>query len=525
MSGVFETSLRSASVSDVDDRRRSLHRGCCGRTHGHGVVKERPSIQHPKAGRSCSHEGVSRGGYESSDEATSVATCPTPDLIMARAAAGRSQSSDVGHPGSPLVKPRSHSSSAASVAQRLYTSTTVSNSAKKTRASRAASDGRAMATEAARAGLSQGNSVGSLKKGGKPRPSMHHEGDSGHFSSAEDGSEPQAGGGSHRTRIQFVLQHDQAPPEQRRRTLITGASDDELPAIDVLRRRQRRERREQLQRRYSPRSLSGGNAASTTIGTPRVGPVRVSSPSPTKGKRMVGRGRRSSEEDPYLSEDGGASSTSPPTTPSPMPPRSTSGRLFKPFAATASSYQQPTSGSAAAAARRAASAGQRRSGPISYAFGSSVSRFHNPLNKTFSDASSVSADDPPSSPRSLSSGGSLHRRSAKQRAGVEEAWLRFKEDVDAAMTRKPGGSGGLYKDLSDMMHTKMEMLDDLEVGQDSGHRFTIPKKGRQRPLDILLQCARGQKALLASEINLGQIEKIVRETRSLSFHFLSLATI
>ena len=39
--------------------------------------------------------------------------------------------------------------------------------------------------------------------------------------------------------------------------------------------------------------------------------------------------------------------------------------------------------------------------------------------------------------------------------------MQFKEDVESAMQRKP--NHGFYKNLSDMMHTKMEMLSD-EVG-------------------------------------------------------------
>ena len=45
---------------------------------------------------------------------------------------------------------------------------------------------------------------------------------------------------------------------------------------------------------------------------------------------------------------------------------------------------------------------------------------------------------------------------------VAEAWLRFKDDIDNAMELKKPNSG-FYKNLSDMMHTKMKMLDQVET--------------------------------------------------------------
>ena len=44
---------------------------------------------------------------------------------------------------------------------------------------------------------------------------------------------------------------------------------------------------------------------------------------------------------------------------------------------------------------------------------------------------------------------------------VAEAWLRFKDDIDNAMELKKPNSG-FYKNLSDMMHTKMKMLDQVQ---------------------------------------------------------------
>ena len=45
---------------------------------------------------------------------------------------------------------------------------------------------------------------------------------------------------------------------------------------------------------------------------------------------------------------------------------------------------------------------------------------------------------------------------------VAEAWLRFKDDIDNAMELKKPNSG-FYKNLSDMMHTKMKMLDQVQT--------------------------------------------------------------
>ena len=45
---------------------------------------------------------------------------------------------------------------------------------------------------------------------------------------------------------------------------------------------------------------------------------------------------------------------------------------------------------------------------------------------------------------------------------VAEAWLRFKDDIEDAMELKKPNSG-FYKNLSDMMHTKMKMLDQVEI--------------------------------------------------------------
>jgi hypothetical protein len=41
-----------------------------------------------------------------------------------------------------------------------------------------------------------------------------------------------------------------------------------------------------------------------------------------------------------------------------------------------------------------------------------------------------------------------------------ESWLKFKDDVDNALQKKPN-QAGFYKNLSDMMHNKMEMLQQV----------------------------------------------------------------
>ena len=45
-----------------------------------------------------------------------------------------------------------------------------------------------------------------------------------------------------------------------------------------------------------------------------------------------------------------------------------------------------------------------------------------------------------------------------------ESWMKFKDDVESALQKKPN-QAGFYKNLADMMHNKMEMLD--QVGKSS----------------------------------------------------------
>ena len=49
------------------------------------------------------------------------------------------------------------------------------------------------------------------------------------------------------------------------------------------------------------------------------------------------------------------------------------------------------------------------------------------------------------------------------KSSVTKAWLQFQEDIEAAMLRKPGGGSGLYKNLTDLMHHRMDQLDQVRV--------------------------------------------------------------
>ncbi len=64
--GPFETSLRGGGASPAADR-RTLHRGCCGQLHGHGVRKNSREKPHSAARRSCSHD---LAAVASSDESS-----------------------------------------------------------------------------------------------------------------------------------------------------------------------------------------------------------------------------------------------------------------------------------------------------------------------------------------------------------------------------------------------------------------------------------------------------------------------
>ena len=60
--------------------------------------------------------------------------------------------------------------------------------------------------------------------------------------------------------------------------------------------------------------------------------------------------------------------------------------------------------------------------------------------------------------RTMSDPKSYQRQHSREKAEIAKAWLKFKEDIESAMQKKP--NSGYYKNLADMMTTKMEMLSD-----------------------------------------------------------------
>lgn len=216
-----------------------------------------------------------------------------------------------------------------------------------------------------------------------------------------------------------------------KQNLIHGTSDDEL-SIEELRRKQRQERRDYLmQRRESP------------------SPVKRNSLDSTEGGGQK-RGRRSSDE-------ASDSSYSPPA--SPMIFRSSSSHHKN---------QGFKNGSPGAKPRAKSS-----SNSCAYAFGSSTKRFADdknnflggkkfhppPLNKSGSDGvekkiGELNLNRTFSDPHGRPYG----RQNSREKQEIAKAWLKFKEDIEAAMQKKP--NSGYYKDLADMMTTKMELLND-----------------------------------------------------------------
>ncbi len=445
--------------------------------------------------RSCSHDLSTMEEDSSGDDESSLATCPTPDLLMSgrssrvriAAPVARSQSSDGGksssNGGGACVSNGRRSNSAAVVAERLYSSPTKATTAK-LRAERTHSDGRAMSRIVNQHHRPLG-SMGSLPR--KPRNmTAEHlmvDHDSGHFSSDTEGHASLVG--RHRSvpncRVGFVP--DLPASEARKRSLITGASDEDMEDHQdaMARARQRRERslrrREQQQQR---RHWSNPNQE-LKVG-PVVGPRRVMSPSPVKKRPHLyaDRGRRSSDELCYSEE---SSTTSPPATPTPRPSSSASGRNSSNWSHTLPSPARRTTSSNASKITAAAKSN------ANYAFGSSVGRFDNaskkhPLNKSSSDGvneESVHGIVSRTASNSTSSSGHQHKKVTKKES-VEKAWLRFKDEVDEAMRRKPGEGQGFYKNLSDMMHTKMEMLgksDEVGFGIFKLHKGVSPLRGKQ----------------------------------------------
>lgn len=498
--GAFEASLRGRDSPSVD-RKMHLHKGCSGHLHGHGVEKERSVRDIPAVTRRAHSQDTS-----SSDES---------DLhLLGRkrqtpAICARSQSSDCHLNGAASCNSTAvagHTvakrSSSAVVAQRLYSSPTKATTAK-LRAERAVSDSRKMTAEMKRltdkAGLlsasmsgaagasssSTSNLAGARSRWASRLQDEANEADSGHFSSSD--TEAAGLGGA---RMHFVRSMMTPTPEERKKNVIHGVSDDEFSMLE-LRKRQRKERRDYVHGRSPKGSPSGG-----------PGPRRESpSPGPKRYHHPGDRGRRSSDE---LS----STSASPPTTPV---PRSASSR---PSSREGFHYgtvpgRRSTSFGTTPVSKKA----------VSYAFGSSVKRFPSskklnlelspsllgrenrlalhgrhrsaPLHavrsatgyasdaechvmqRNLSLGRTMSSDQPPSRNGGGSGGGSGGGKSARerQRDVVTKAWLQFKDDVENALLRKPNHTG-MYKNLTDMMHTKMEMLNDestTEVGRTAMH--------------------------------------------------------
>ena len=482
--GAFEASLRGRDSPSVD--RKHLHKGCSGHLHGHGVKKER-SVRDIPAVTRHTHQDTS-----SSDES---------DLhLIARkrqipAICARSQSSDCHINNNAVVAGHTVAkrSSSAVVAQRLYSSPTKATTAK-VRAERAVSDSRKMTAEMRRltekAGLlsafasaaagasssSTSNLASARGRWGNRLQDEANDPDSGHFSSSDT-----EGAGLGGARMHFVRSMMTPTPEERKKNVIHGVSDDEFSMLE-LRKRQRKERRDYVHGRSPKGSPCGGPGSRKE--SPSPGPKRY----PPHGDR----GRRSSDE---LS----STSASPPTTPT---PRSASSRP-----SSREGFHYGT-----VPGRRSGSFGTTpvSKKAISYAFGSSVKRFPSskrlnlelpsallggrenklaphgrhrsaPLhavrsvnNGYASDAEchvqqrNLSLGRTISDPHCRNGGGGSNGKSAKdrQRDVVTKAWLQFKDDVENALLKKPNHTG-LYKDLTDMMHTKMEMLNDeaTEVGR------------------------------------------------------------
>ena len=320
----------------------------------------------------------------------------------------RSQSSEYTRLLTPVTR-RSTSASNSAVAQRLFTSPTKAVTAKY-RAERTASDGVKMA--AAMKAI-KGYNSNSLPRRGRANKSA--EEDSGNFSSSEENTDGR-----------FV---DLVTPTPVKQNLIHGTSDDEL-SIQELRRKQRQQRRDYLHLKNSGQSGS-----------------RRQSPSPVKRDLQCNesRGRKSSD-------DASDSSYSPPASPLMTFRSSSSNKIWQ--RSPANLGFKP----------RARSSGVSTNS-CAYAFGSSTKRFvddtakklPSPLHKSSSDgvqnglkAAELALRRTYSDPRQ------------REKQEITKAWLKFKEDIEAAMQKKPN-TGGYYKNLADMMTTKMEMLAD-EVG-------------------------------------------------------------
>ena len=112
----------------------------------------------------------------------------------------------------------------------------------------------------------------------------------------------------------------------------------------------------------------------------------------------------------------------------------------------------------------------RSSNSCAYAFGSSTKRFADdknlkkfppPLMKSPSDGVQNGAKAVELAlSRTYSDPKYYGRQNSREKQEIAKAWLKFKEDIEAAMQKKP--NSGYYKNLADMMTTKMELLNTTD---------------------------------------------------------------
>jgi len=329
----------------------------------------------------------------------------------------RSQSSEYTTRLSTPITRRSTSASNSAVAQRLFNSPTKAVTAKY-RAERTASDGVKMAADMKAIKTYNSNSLP------RRRINKSAEEDSGNFSSSEENTDGR-----------FV---DLVTPTPVKQNLIHGTSDDEL-SIQELRRKQRQQRRDYLNLKNS------GDRGS-----------RRESPSPVKRGDLQCNETRGSRRS---SDDASDSSYSPPASPL-MTFRSSSNKIWQ---------RSPIPGKPRA----------RSSGTNScvYAFGSSTKRFVDDKNKKLNNLPSpLHKSSSDGVQNGLKAAELALRRTysdprQREKQEITKAWLKFKEDIEAAMQKKPN-TGGYYKNLADMMTTKMEMLAE-EVGSNLSKGFSI----------------------------------------------------
>ena len=77
---------------------------------------------------------------------------------------------------------------------------------------------------------------------------------------------------------------------------------------------------------------------------------------------------------------------------------------------------------------------------------------HHSLHRTISDSKMAAGSEK----------GSGGKRSPQHKNSVTKAWLQFQADIEAALFRKPSNNG-MYKNLSDMLHNRMDQLEQVKT--------------------------------------------------------------